>query len=230
MDDYYALLGVERSVTDEELNKVYRKIARECHPDTHPGDKIAEDRFKMISEAYNVLSDADKRSKYDANLFSTTKRGAQRRSYQEITEEKLHGKENSFWDFLKDKADEIIIGKTPLRKGLEEHITLDGIEYRIIGGKDVYMEDLLYIKFSENYKGAQLTDIPVIIRHNGRYTLSQETLTEKLVPRIQPPIEICFPGYGIAGGDYFITVEVRYPESESEHMDKVVEILKKLGE
>jgi len=63
--DFYAVLGVSKDVSDAELKKVYRKLAREYHPDTHPGDAAAEARFKEISEAYSVLSDPDDRREYD---------------------------------------------------------------------------------------------------------------------------------------------------------------------
>ncbi len=64
--DFYKILGVEKSVSDAELKKVYRKLAREFHPDSNPGDAKAEAKFKEISEAYSVLSDADQRREYDA--------------------------------------------------------------------------------------------------------------------------------------------------------------------
>lgn len=63
--DYYEVLGVNRTATDDELKKAYRQLAKKYHPDTNPGDKEAEAKFKEASEAYAVLSDPDKRRQYD---------------------------------------------------------------------------------------------------------------------------------------------------------------------
>src|SRR5882757_8001739 len=63
--DYYEVLGVKKGATADEIKAAYRKLARKHHPDVNPGDKSAEAKIKELNEAYEVLSDSDKRKKYD---------------------------------------------------------------------------------------------------------------------------------------------------------------------
>src|SRR6185295_18255482 len=80
--DYYEVLGIKRDAKPEEIKKAYRRLARKYHPDVNPGDKAAEERFKAMSEAHDVLSDPKKRQVYDRfgqyseNLADAAARGA----------------------------------------------------------------------------------------------------------------------------------------------------------
>ena len=114
--DYYKILGVEKTATKEELKKVYRKLALKYHPDKNPGNKAAEDKFKEISEAYEVLLDPEKRKKYDTigsnwkqyenagaggqNYSQWGNRGRQQQ-YKKTDFEGAFGNEADFSDFFK---------------------------------------------------------------------------------------------------------------------------------
>src|SRR5438477_12600142 len=89
--DYYKILGVNKNATQEDIKKVYRKLARKYHPDLNPNDKEANKKFQQINEANEVLSDPEKRKKYDqygkdwqhADEFEKAKRSKQQRSTAE---------------------------------------------------------------------------------------------------------------------------------------------------
>jgi curved DNA-binding protein len=72
--DYYKVLGLEKGAAAEEIKKTYRKLAKKYHPDTNPGNKASEEKFKEVSEAYEVLGDKDKKAKYD-ELYDDMKSG-----------------------------------------------------------------------------------------------------------------------------------------------------------
>ena len=73
--DYYEVLGINRSADEKEIKRAYRKLAKKYHPDMNPGDKQAEQKFKEITEAYNVLSDQEKKKLYDQYGFAAFEDG-----------------------------------------------------------------------------------------------------------------------------------------------------------
>ena len=113
--DYYKILGVARSASADEIKSAYRKLAMQYHPDRNPGDKQAEERFKEINEAYQVLSDPQKRTRYDqvgADYSQWQQRGAPgsydwgrwsggQGGYQEVNLDDLFGGDSVFSDFFR---------------------------------------------------------------------------------------------------------------------------------
>ena len=72
--DLYKLLGVPRESSQDDIRKAHRRLVRRYHPDANPGDRLAEERFKEIQQAYEILSNAEKRREYDRKLRASSKR------------------------------------------------------------------------------------------------------------------------------------------------------------
>jgi DnaJ-class molecular chaperone len=89
--DYYKILGVDRKASEREIKQAYRKLARQYHPDVNPGDKSAEETFKQINEAYEVLSDKENRQKYD--------KYGDKWQYADQFEQAQRQQQASGWDF-----------------------------------------------------------------------------------------------------------------------------------
>lgn len=103
----YDLLGVAASASAAEIQKAYRKLAKKHHPDLNPGDKSAEDKFKEISSAYNLLGDAEKRKRFDAGEIdaSGTERPQQRyyRDFADVDEGQPYASSAGYSDFMEDE-------------------------------------------------------------------------------------------------------------------------------
>ncbi|WP_305118717.1 J domain-containing protein [Brucepastera parasyntrophica] len=85
MTDYYEILGVPRDASQEQIKKAYREQALKYHPDRNPGNPAAEDRFKLINDAYSVLSDTDKKQQYDMGGYQTDEDRRQRAAQENNT-------------------------------------------------------------------------------------------------------------------------------------------------
>lgn len=109
MKDYYEILGLSKSATNEEIKKSYRNLAFKYHPDRNPDDKSAEEKFKQISEAYNVLGDEKKRSDYDRygsssdyaqNQYANQNSYASQNSGSYYNWDEYYNSEDAFWQWF----------------------------------------------------------------------------------------------------------------------------------
>ena len=106
MKDPYETLGVERSASPDDIQKAYRRLAKKLHPDLNPGNKAAEERFKEVSAAYGLLSDADKRARYDRGEIDAS--GAEQprqRFYKDFASEAVAGNPYENYSSFADFAD-----------------------------------------------------------------------------------------------------------------------------
>lgn len=112
MSDYYSVLGISKNATQEEIKKAYRNLAFKYHPDRNPDDKTAEEKFKKISEAYDVLGDEKKRAEYDQFGSASTNYNSEnsyyQNNYQNYYQRQAYsdpfGSEDSFWQWFNSSA------------------------------------------------------------------------------------------------------------------------------
>ncbi|MFN9175590.1 MAG: DnaJ C-terminal domain-containing protein [Synechocystis sp.] len=159
--NYYQVLGVPRNATAEEVKKSFRKLARHYHPDLNPNDKTAEEKFKDINEAYDVLSDDNKRLEYDAQLFGRSRRPSFNRASNAAngdrpkpppprnpTARNVNGRSTpprqpaeSWQDFSASQRTKVVSPARPLPRDVEANLTLP-LEKAYEGGQErIRLED-----------------------------------------------------------------------------------------
>ena len=214
-EDYYQVLGIDKKASADEIKKVYRKLALKWHPDKNPNNKAAEEKFKKISEAYAVLSDAEKRQKYDQ--FGSADQFRQQYSQEDI-----------FRDF---DLDEILrgfgfgggrgAGRTTFRtgrrgggqaQGYEDPFGglfggMGGQQYANMQQKGQDAEYNLSISLEESVFGA---DKKISFQLENRI----EDISVKIPPGISSGKKLRLPGKGLSGhnggpnGDLFLNINV----------------------
>ena len=134
MKDPYEILGVERTAKPEAIQKAYRQLAKKLHPDLNPGNKQAEERFKEVSAAYDLLSDADKRARFDRGEIDAS--GAERprqRYYKDFASEGAAGHPYENYSAFADFADSDDILSELFRRRGDMHVRARGpdLHYRL---------------------------------------------------------------------------------------------------
>ncbi|MEW6348499.1 MAG: DnaJ C-terminal domain-containing protein [Thermodesulfobacteriota bacterium] len=215
--DYYSVLGVKRDATTDEIKKAYRKLARKYHPDVNPNDKAAEDRFKEITQAHDVLADEEKRRVYDEFGEEGTRAGfdpEQARRYGQWQRSGGFGRRGGGGNFYTD----IFFGQDPAQGASFEdffsQIFRGGDRAASSGpmkGRDV--ESALEVDFLTAVKGGTRRVTLQTLSAGGR-SEGTETIDVKIPSGVDDGSRIRLVGKGEPGinggphGDLYVTIQV----------------------
>ena len=209
--DYYQILGVSKSASQDDIKKAYRKLARKYHPDLNPGDKEAENRFKEINEAQEVLSDPEKRQKYDQYGQYWQQPATQSQQQTRSTTSRggvgvdVGGYDFSQYGSFDDFIEELIRGKAGKGGGSRRNYsyrTSSGSEGFSQPGKDV--EAAITLTFSEAFNGVQ-----------QQFKLGDETIKVRIPPGAKPGSRLRVKGKGQTSpfsgqrGDLYLNIELK---------------------
>jgi curved DNA-binding protein len=188
--DYYSILGINRNASEREVKQAYRRLARQYHPDVNPGDKSAEAKFKEINEAYEVLSDKEKRQKYD-------KFGDQWQYADQF--ERAGQQQAPGWDFGG--------GGTRVYFGEAD---LDGLFDDLLGG-------FRTSRGRTRPRRGQSLEYPVEVTLEEAYQGTTRTLSfadgkrleVKVPPGVRAGSRVRLAGKGVQGGDLYLVISVK---------------------
>lgn len=206
--DYYEVLGVPRTASDKEIKAAYRKLARKYHPDVNAGDKGAEEKFKEVAEAFAVLSDAEKRAKYDRGGHAAFGQGFDPFAGMDPGRAQEFGFDN-FADLF-----ETLFGGAGPR----------GRRSRARAGRGQDLEFEMRIPFTQAVLGETI-EIP-LQRRDATGAVLQERVRVRIPPGVDDGGRVRIPGKGSAGhgggppGDAYLNVRVeRHPLFRREGRD-----------
>jgi len=222
MKDYYQVLGVPRNATEADIKKAYRRLARKYHPDVNKGDSKAEERFKEISEAYNVLSDPKQRKQYD--MFSGSYGGARPGGFRweagPGTEGFYQGQKVEFGD-LGDLFSELF-NMGGVRRGPYQQSWGQGQAEETVNGQNTFAE--IDIGFEEAIDG---TERKISIKRGDKV----EKITVKIPAGVDNGSKVRVAGKGQPGfgggksGDLYLHIRVTpHPTFWREDADLYVEV------
>jgi len=205
--DYYAVLGVSKSVDADEIKKAYRKLARKYHPDMNPGDRQAETQFKQVSEAYEVLSDPDKRRKYD-QFGQYWKQADQPRSPYGGSNADYDGVEFGRYGSFDEFINELLgrMGSDPGFSSSNRYRTSPGTAGAPPPGSTAGLdrEAILTLTLSEAFNGVQ-----------KRLSLGDEVIEVRIPASAKPKSRVRVRGKGTYSpyyttqrGDLYLTIEI----------------------